>query len=96
MTTTVYTATFVDADGKKFHGTICWDKYSPRRLDATLCRHITESEVDYPQWTQSAPYGRGGLETLMRRMKSKTAKMHLTLVSEAETAFSVRADASWA
>ncbi len=90
MTVTVYIATFVGADGKKFHGTISWDKYTPRRLDATLCPQITESEVDYPLWKQTATHDRSGLEALIKKLKDKTAKMQLTLVSEGETAFPVR------
>jgi hypothetical protein len=90
MTTTVYTASFTDAGGKKFHGTISWDKYTLRRLDAKICPHITESEVDYPVWTQTASHGRSGLETLVKIMKAKATKMGLTLVSEGETAFAVK------
>jgi len=90
MTTTVYIATYTDSDGKKFYGSIRWDKYTPRRLNATICPHVTETEVDYPVWTQNSSYGRTGLEALVKKMKAKAAKMALALVSEEETAFRVK------
>ena len=90
MTVTVYIASFVGADGKAFHGSIFWDKYSPRRLVANLCPHISPLEVDYPVWKLTASHTRSGLEKLRLKMKGKASKMHLTLVSEGETKFAVQ------
>lgn len=87
MTVTVYQATFVDATGKKFHGSISSDKYTPRQLDATICPHITDSEVDYPIWTAKAANNRSGQDTLVRKMKSESERLGLALVEEGETAY---------
>ncbi len=90
MTVTTYLATFADPKGQKYHGSIFWDKYTPRRLIANLCPHINSLEVDFPVWKLSAAYSRSGLEKLTIRMKGKASKMNLTLVSEGETKFSVK------
>jgi hypothetical protein len=89
MTGTVYTASFVDAEGKKFHGSIFWGKYTPKRLVATLCPHIDSMEVDYPIWTLSSVYSRKGLEILSDKMKAESLKLHLVITSEGETKFAV-------
>lgn len=87
MTVTAYLATFTDPKGQKFHGSIFWDKYHPRSFTATICPHITESEVDYPVWKVNAVYGREGLESLIEKMKGRAKKLELQMVSEKETEF---------
>ena len=90
MTVTAYLSTFADPKGQKDHGSIFWDKYTPKRLKATLCPHITASEVDYPVWSVTAPNNRKGLELLVGKTKRKASGMGLTLVSEKETAYAVK------
>ena len=87
MTVTVYQATFTDAAGKKFHGSISSDKYTPRQLGATICPHITVNEVDYPIWTAKAANTRDGQDSLVQKMKTKATKLNLALVEEGETAY---------
>ncbi len=90
MTVTVYSLSFIDPDGGKVLGSIFWDKYTPKRLKATLCPHITESEVDYPAWSVTAPHNRKGLDLLIEKTKKKAEDMGLVLKSEKETSFPVR------
>jgi hypothetical protein len=90
MTVTVYSLSFINADGGKVRASIFWDKYTPKRLKATLCPHITELEVDYPTWSVTAPHNRKGLDLLIEKTKKQAAKMDLTLTSEKETASPVR------
>lgn len=90
MTVTVYSLSFVNPDGGKVHGSISWDKYTPKRLEAKLCPHITKTEVDYPVWSVTAPHNRKGLDLLVGKTKRKASAMGLTLVSERETAYAVR------
>lgn len=90
MTVTVYSLSFSSPDGGKVRGSIFWDKYTPRRLKATLCPHITESELDYPTWSVTAPHNHKGLDLLIEKTKKQAAKMDLTLTSEKETSFPVR------
>lgn len=92
MTVTVYTFSFAAPEAGKVHGSIFWDKYTPRRLKATLCPHITESTVDYPAWSVTAPNNRKGLDLLIGKTKRKAASMDLVLMSEKETAYPVRQD----
>ena len=87
MTVTVYQATFADAAGNKFHGSVYSDKYTPRQLGATICPHITINEVDYPIWTAKAANTRSGQDTLMQKMKAKATRLELTLIEEGETAY---------
>ena len=87
MTVTVYNASFTDATGKQFHGAISWDKYTPRWLNATICPHISASEVDYPIWTARASNDRKGLTSLVQKTQGKAKRLALTLVSDGETAF---------
>ena len=90
MTVTVYLLSFIYPDGGKVHGSIFWDKYAPKRLKATLCSHISESEVDYPTWSVTAPHNRKGLDMLITKTKKKAVAMGLALKSEKETSFPVR------
>lgn len=90
MTVIVYSLTFSTPDGGKVRGSIFWDKYTPKRLKATLCPHITESEVDYPTWSVAAPHNRKGLDLLIEKTKKKAAAMGLAIKSEKETSFPVR------
>ena len=87
MTITVFNATFADGNGGKFHGSISSDKHTPKRLDATLCPHITEHEVDYPIWTAHAAKGREGMLLLIDKMKRKAKTLRWRLVAEAETRY---------
>jgi hypothetical protein len=87
MTVTSYIAKFSDPEGKKFHGSIFWDKYHPKRLTAQICPHISDSEVDYPVWTATATNGRTGFDALVAKMKGRAMRMDLQLGSEAETKF---------
>jgi hypothetical protein len=87
MTVTVYQATFANATGKKFNGSISSDKYTPRRLGATICPHITVNEVDYPIWTAKDASTRSGLASLVRKMRSKATQLGFTVVKEGETAY---------
>lgn len=87
MTVTVYHASFTDATGKAFHGGISWDKYTPKLLDATICPHLSASEVDYPIWTARATHTRSGVTSLVQKMKARAGRLKLTMVSEAETKY---------
>lgn len=87
MTVTVYHATFSDASGKKFHGSVSSDKYTPRQLGATICPHITANQVDYPIWTAKAANTRAGQDMLVQKMKTKATRLELTLLEEGETAY---------
>ena len=67
MTTTVYIAKFSFNGTREFSGTVSWDKYTPKMLDAKLCAYIGPNTVDYPAWSQKAPYERSGLQRLLTR-----------------------------
>lgn len=87
MTVTTYRAKFTDQSGKKYHGAVFADKYHPKSFQAHLCPHITELEVDYPEWTAKGANSRDGMESLVRKMKAKAKKMGLGLISEGETRY---------
>lgn len=87
MTVTVYQASFADSTGKKFHGSISSDKYTPKRLDAAIAQHISAHETDYPVWTDHAASGREGMRLLIRKITRKAQAMKLTLIEEAETKY---------
>ena len=53
MTVTTYIATFADAQGGTFHGSIFWDKHTPGILTATLGRYLPGGQVDFPTWDKS-------------------------------------------
>jgi hypothetical protein len=91
MTTTVYIAKFSFNGTREFSGTVSWDKYTPKMLDAKLCAYIGPNTVDYPAWSQKAPYERSGLQRLVGAMKKQALIMGLSLVTERETKFAVRA-----
>lgn len=92
MTVTVFNATFADAKGAKFHGSISSDKYTPKRFDATICPHISASETDYPIWTAHATNSREGMLSLIAKMKKKAKALKLTLTKEAETKYAPKSE----
>ena len=87
MTVTVFNAKFSKATGEKIAGSISWDKYTPRSLDATLCPHISECEVDYPIWTVRAKNTRAGMEALIAKMQRKAKSLELTTLNATETRY---------
>lgn len=87
MTVTVFNAKFAKATGEKIAGSISWGKYTPRILDAKLCPHISECEVDYPIWTVRGANTRAGMEALVAKMQRKATTMRLTTLKAAETRY---------
>lgn len=94
MTVTVFNATFAKATGETIAGSISWDKYTPRRLDAKLCPHISDCEVDYPIWTVRGANTRAGMEALVAKMQQKAKAMKLTCTEEAETKYAPKETSS--
>ncbi|MDE2107034.1 MAG: hypothetical protein KGL39_58040 [Patescibacteria group bacterium] len=82
MTTTTYLADFTDANSGKFHGSIAWDKHTPRVLFATLGRVLPDGVVDYPSWNKSTPHTARRERALVTAMQREAATRGWSLTFE--------------